>query len=376
LDLTSAFSVFGAGGLKRDISAISEITEFNGSKIFKKNRIKEKKVLNPEVAFLISHILADNNARMEEFGASSYLNIPGRTVAVKTGTSDDKRDNWAVGYTKDVTVGVWAGNNDNSPMNAKIASGATGASSIFYRIMTRILNPSFSKKITIKDGLMEIPSKVKAVTIDSYLGGLPKDGASTRSEYFIEGTEPKDVAQFYKKLRISKSNGKLANDVEIKSGNYEEKDFIQFTEDDPVSVDGKNRWQEAIDAWAKEQKDDKYHPPTEISDNSAESVIVSIKEPSNETTVSSNDVNIKVKIISMVALKNVKVFINNSEIKNFNEDKKEVNESIHLDDGVYELKVVAVNEKDKTGDSSIKFGVNKPWNEASPTVTPITTQTP
>ena len=58
---------------------------------------------------------------IEEFGPNSYLNVPGKTVAVKTGTTDDKRDNWAVGYTKSITVGVWVGNNDNSKMNPKIA---------------------------------------------------------------------------------------------------------------------------------------------------------------------------------------------------------------------------------------------------------------
>ena len=71
---------------------------------------------------------------------------------------------------------------------------------------------------------MDKPSKVKALTIDSYFGGLPKDSNPARSEYFIEGTEPKDISSFYKKLKISKSNGKIANDIEIKSGNFEEKD--------------------------------------------------------------------------------------------------------------------------------------------------------
>jgi membrane peptidoglycan carboxypeptidase len=363
LNLTSAYSTLATGGVKHEVSSFSDISDFKGKNIYKKVRTQEKKVFTPEVSFLLSHILSDNIARIDEFGPNSYLNIPGKTVAVKTGTTDDKRDNWAIGYTKSITVGVWVGNNDNSPMNPKIASGATGASPIWYRIMRELL-----KKYD--DGIMEKPAKVKALTIDSFLGGLPKDGNSTRSEYFVEGTEPKDISPWYKKLKISKSNGKLANEVEIKSGNYEEKDFIVITESDPVSTDGKNRWQEAINLGPC--SDNKFKPPTETSNESSDSVIVSIKSPSNQATISSGNVNIKAKITSIDKLKSVKIKLNGEEIRSWNEDKKEIDETISItEDGVYELQVTAINEKDKNGESTIKFGVNKPWD--SPTLTPTPT---
>ena len=367
LKLTGAYATLATGGIKHELSSINDITDFKGKNIFKKGKAQEKKVFSPEVSFLISHILSDNNARIEEFGPNSYLNVPGKTVSVKTGTTDDKRDNWAVGYTKSITVGVWVGNNDNSKMNPKIASGATGASPIWYRIMREVL-----KKY--EDGIMDKPDKVKALTVDGFLGGLPKDGYPTRAEYYIDGTEPKDVSPYYKKIKISKSNGKLANEVEIKSGNYEEKDFIVITESDPVSTDGKNRWQEAINAWANSQGDSKFKPPTETSDASADSVIVSIKSPSNQTTVPSGNVNIKAKITSLDKLKNVKVKLNGEVKFDWNEDKKDIDETIPVPDGVYELQIIGTNEKDKQGESTIKFGVNKPWDETTPT--PTLTPTP
>jgi len=371
LNLTSAYSVLASGGLRRDVSSISDISDFRGKNIFKKVRTQEKRVFSSEVSFLLSHILSDNNARIEEFGPNSYLNVPGKTVSVKTGTTDDKRDNWTVGYTKSITVGVWVGNNDNSPMNPKIASGATGASPIWYRIMRELLSKKY------EDGIMDKPDKVKAITIDAFLGGLPKDGYPTRSEYFIEGMEPKDISPWYKKLKISKSNGKLANEVEVKSGNYEEKDFIVITESDPVSTDGKNRWQEAINAWAGQQGDNKYKPPTETSDASSDSVIISIKSPSNQTTVTSGNLNIKAKIVSLDKLKSVKINLNGEEIKSWNEDKKDIDETITLtEEKVYELQIIAVNEKDKQGDSTIKFGFNKPWDYEVPSATPTSTTEP
>ncbi len=359
LDLTSAYSVFARGGTQIDPKSIIEITDAKGKVLYKPRSSAEKRVFSPEASFIISHILSDNVAREMEFGPNSFLRIPGKTVAVKTGTTNDKRDNWTLGYTNDITVGVWVGNNDNTPMNPQIASGITGASPIWYSITTQLL-----KKY--KDGIMDKPAKVKALIIDAYLGGLPKDGYPTRSEYFIEGTEPKDVSSFYKKVKISKANGKLANDVEIKNGNFDEKDRICITENDPISTDGKNRWQEAINAWANSQADEKYHCPTETSDASADSVVVSIKSPTNESQVNTNDINVEVKITSLDAIKNVKIYANGIEKKNLDGDKKDFTETIHLDDGTYEIKVVAQNDKDKQGDSTVHIGVNKPWATPTP----------
>ena len=370
LDLSNAFAVFARGGVRKEPVAILEIKDHNGKIIFKARPSAETKVLSREIAFIISHILSDNNARSDAFGLNSYLNIPGKTVAVKTGTTNDKKDNWAVGFTKGITVGVWVGNNDNTVMDPRVTSGSTGASPIWYTLMGQLL-----KKYS--DGIIDKPDKVKALQIDPLFGGLPKDGSKTRSEYFIEGTEPKDISSFYKKAKISKSNGKLANDIEIKTGNYEEKDCYVVNESDPISQDGKNRWQEGIDNWRKDQGDDKWKCPTEISDNKSEDVVVSIKNISDHPTITEKTFTVRIKTVSMSNLKNVKIFLNNNEIKNYNEDKKDFEETISVsNDGVYELKVRSTNEKDKSGESSIKFGVNKAWDYVEPTSAPVATATP
>ena len=370
LDLSNAFAVFARGGVRKEPVAILEIKDHNGKIIFKARPSAETKVLSREIAFIISHILSDNNARSDAFGLNSYLNIPGKTVAVKTGTTNDKKDNWAVGFTKGITAGVWVGNNDNTVMDPRVTSGSTGASPIWYTLMGQLL-----KKYS--DGIIDKPDKVKALQIDPLFGGLPKDGSKTRSEYFIEGTEPKDISSFYKKAKISKSNGKLANDIEIKTGNYEEKDCYVVNESDPISQDGKNRWQEGIDNWRKEQGDDKWKCPTEISDNKSEDVVVSIKNISDHSTITEKTFTVRIKTVSMSNLKDVKIFLNNNEIKNYNEDKKDFEETISVsNDGVYELKVRSTNEKDKSGESSIKFGVNKTWDYVEPTSAPAATVTP
>lgn len=239
LDEITAYGVFANKGVRQDPITILKVTDKDGKVLFEKKKREGKQVLSEETAFIISHILLDNNARSAAFGSSSLLNIPGKTVSVKTGTTDEKRDNWTIGYTPSYVVGVWVGNNDNTPMNPAIASGITGASPIWNKIM----------KLVLKDKSDEQPAKpdkVVALEIDSFGGGLPHAGQPTRSEYFIKGTEPTAESPIYK--------------------NKDGKDYIVLKEEDPVSADGKNRWQEGILAWIEQtyKDDEKYHPPSEL----------------------------------------------------------------------------------------------------------------
>ena len=260
LEEATAYSAFANGGYKVDPTAVLKVTDRSGKVLYQKQDVSRSRVLPAEVAFIISHILLDNNARLLTFGPNSYLNIPGKTVAVKTGTTDDKRDNWAIGWTPSILVASWVGNNDNSPMGS-IASGVTGATPIWRRIIMEALkdkpNEDFQK-----------PDNVTAMTIDALGGGLPYNGQPTRSEYFIKGTEPQGPSPIYETLKVSKSDSnKLASQSEIDNGQYDTRNFIVFKENDPVSTDGVNRWQQGIDDWVNQNhpNDPLYHPPTDTS---------------------------------------------------------------------------------------------------------------
>ncbi len=241
MDEMTAYGVFANKGVKMEPVTILEVKDNNGKVLYKAKKKEGQKVLSEEIAFLISHILLDNNARSDAFGPNSLLNIPGKTVSVKTGTTDEKRDNWTIGYTPSYVVGVWVGNNDNSPMNPAIASGITGASPIWHKIMAAVLKDK-------KNEQPEMPKNVVAVQVDTVGGGMPTDGKPTRSEYFVKGTEPTSQSQIYKKK--------------------DDKVYFYIRESDPVSTDGKNLWQEGIDKWIEQfHKDDPlYHPPGEVVD--------------------------------------------------------------------------------------------------------------
>src|SRR5258708_36518683 len=143
LDLTSAYGVFADGGIRVAPHAISAITNTQGKAIYQVNSTGRRGI-SSQVSFLMTNVLSDNQARTFEFGACSnlylysntqaqcYAGHPGTVYpsAVKTGTSQNFADNWTIGYTTDYVMGVWAGNNDNAPMNKVI--GVTGAGPIFH----------------------------------------------------------------------------------------------------------------------------------------------------------------------------------------------------------------------------------------------------
>ena len=132
IDMTSAYSVFANGGKRMPPVAILKITNFAGDVIYEYKPAEGEQVIRPEHAYLISSILSDNEARSFTFGRHSALNLS-FPVAAKTGTTNDIRDNWTMGYTPDLVTGVWVGNADYTPMVN--SSGLSGAAPIWSQFM-------------------------------------------------------------------------------------------------------------------------------------------------------------------------------------------------------------------------------------------------
>lgn len=133
MELTSAFGTFANEGRMMPTSAITKIVDNTGSVIYEFEPPSGSQVVRTEHAYLISDIMADKNARIPMFGTNPVINLP-FTAAVKTGTTNDFRDNWTVGYTPDLVVGVWVGNADYTPMVN--TTGLTGAGPIWAQFMT------------------------------------------------------------------------------------------------------------------------------------------------------------------------------------------------------------------------------------------------
>lgn len=155
LDLSKVYSTVANSGKRPDLMPILLVKDYKG-RVLEKSSPKNQEVLDPRVAFLLTDILKDNNARAPEFGYYSFLVIRDHPeVAVKTGTSNDLRDNWTVGYNQNFLVLTWVGNNDNSEMS-RIASGVTGASPVWNKIMSAVLSDQPSIDWKVPDGVVKV----------------------------------------------------------------------------------------------------------------------------------------------------------------------------------------------------------------------------
>lgn len=170
VDMTTVFATLANQGVRVDLNPILKVTDPKGLVLEELGEPQGKRVLDAGNAFILADILTDNSARVMEFGANSALVIPGRTVSVKTGTSDWKKDNWTFGFTKDYVVATWVGNNDGMPMNQYLASGITGAAPMWHKLMVTVLGDSPDVRPTPPDNVIQ----------KSCYG---------RMEYFVRGTE-------------------------------------------------------------------------------------------------------------------------------------------------------------------------------------------
>lgn len=142
VDHTAAFAVFANGGVKHEKRALLRITNGSGKEIYTTPEVEDERIIDEQYVAMLSHTLSSNKYRAPVFGENSALRFDDRPVAVKTGTTNDNRDGWTMGYTPDIAVGVWTGNNDNSSMSAK-GDGSYVAAPIFRDfILQAYPNPS------------------------------------------------------------------------------------------------------------------------------------------------------------------------------------------------------------------------------------------
>ncbi len=179
LDMAGVYSVFANGGQKVEPTTILEIRDKDQNVVYSLNP-KLTPVLNPGVAYQISSILSDNNARQEEFGNALTISRP---AAVKTGTSENYRDSLTVGYTPGLTVAVWVGNNSGQTMDQ--VAGSLGAAPIWKAMVEKYLAGKPVEQF-------QKPDDIRAVPVCKNLGlKLREASASTGyTEYFLPGTEP------------------------------------------------------------------------------------------------------------------------------------------------------------------------------------------
>ena len=287
LDMVTAFSIFANGGYKMDSVAILKIEDRNENILEEYQEPQNRTlILDPQVAYLVNHVLSDADARPEGWWRQR-LSIPGQVNGAKTGTSNKERgeiniplDTWTIGYTRRIAGGVWAGNNDGTPLSFK-ASGLDTAGGIWHDFMVEA-----TKDHPRED--FERPEGIKWVKISEKTGKLPSEHTPEsviKTGVFASFSVPREYDTSYRLVKIDKASGKLATEFTPEAA-VEERAFFEHHSIIPDNLN----WESAVRQWAEENDEDEI-PPTEYDDVHTPETMktkpeITIISPKNLATVS------------------------------------------------------------------------------------------
>ncbi|MEK7564542.1 MAG: transglycosylase domain-containing protein [Patescibacteria group bacterium] len=307
LDITSAFGVFANSGIRNPSTGILKIERLNGE-ILEEFKQNEKEVLPKNTALILSDIMSDEKARIPTFGARSPLYIPGVDVAVKTGTTNNNKDAWTIGYTPSIAVGVWAGNNDNKAMKK---GGVALAGPIWNKFMNEALKVMPSENFE-EPNLYYDPQEVKPILRGFWQGN---------ENFFIDKISGKLATEFTPPETIQE---KVVTNVHSILYWVDRNNITGPAPKNPTSNAQFNNWEIPIQNWWA--KNSSRYPQTSWSEkpnaiddihteNTENNKIIHVVEP-NEDTVYQKDqkINLKIQKTGNFPLVKMDIFINNTYI--------------------------------------------------------------
>ena len=374
LEMTSAYAIYANKGQKLPPVAILKVTDSQGNVLYKHETQQPEQVIDPGYAFLISDILSDNVARTPAFTATSVLNLPFQ-AAVKTGTTNEYRDNWTIGYTPDLVVGVWVGNADNTAMVD--TSGLTGAGPIWSEFMKAAIT-DYSKVFTP-------PGNVTEKVICKLSGTEPSQWCDDQTtEYFLVDQPPlgkeddlyvKQYIDAWTWLEASEECGGQV--VEKYVLNISDKWAVKWIEENSQGT-----------AWAEAQG---FEKPILLAPERACTIndprpSLKFESPSNGETITADEIKFKVKVDVPTYFEyyQLQYDLPNDDkgwITLLESDKQqseaanvytwEIDESVN---GTITVRLKVIGKNKRTQEEWISFIVAVPTQTATPTAT--TTQTP
>lgn len=205
LELTGAYATFANGGLRMAPTPILWVEDRRGNVLLDNRERGGEQVVKPEIAYLLTHILSDTQARCLLFRCPSILELPDRPVAAKTGSTNDNRDAWTVGYTPDIAAGVWVGNNDNSQMANVV--GSSGAGPIWRAFMERAHE-------SIPPHAFPRPAGIVEQEICTFSGAQPSPYCPERGRevFSVDNPPPEADQAWVQAVEIDANSGLLANE--------------------------------------------------------------------------------------------------------------------------------------------------------------------
>src|SRR3989339_434971 len=349
LEHTNAYATFANEGVYHDTVPILRVEDNDGTVLEEWRAREGKKVMDANAARTLSHVLSDNAARAPVFGASSYLQLGERPVAAKTGTTNDYIDGWLMGYTPSLAVGVWVGNNDNTPMNR--AGGSIGAGPIWSGFMTRVLQGKaieyFTSPVIEATGKAVLDGSIGSTTVV-----IDRASGKLATEYTPDSyREERTYAQYHSILHYV--------DREDPTGSVPE-----HPEDDEMYAS----WEAGITAWLQKKQEEtgtpilNEEPPTEEDDLHVPKNFPSVRitNPDNNHDLDTRSFTISVSADAPRGVSRAEFYIDGQYLGSDSNSPWSLATTIpsSISRGVHTLKVVAYDDIDNSGSDTVTIQLN------------------
>lgn len=345
LEMAGAFAAFGNEGKYNPTAAILKVENNKGQVLEEFKQPKNAQRIDAQIAYEITHILSDNDARQMVFGFTGAFNVPGQKTFVKTGTTQEFRDGWAIGGSRYITAAVWAGNTNNKPMK-KGADGSVVALPIWNKFMT-----VYHKTKQAED--FPIPTGIQTVTVDKLSNKLPTEvSPELVSDIFASWQVPADKDDVHVKVKVNKLTGKLATEF-TPADLVEERLFTAIRSEMP----GNPNWEGPVQAWAAENgltnappkdKDDQY-------DNANKKPVIVITKPSADEKIN-GDLVIETSASAFYGIKEVQFYFNKVQIGSVAAAPYSYRyAAANLASGIHLAKTVVVDTNGGTASTEVQF---------------------
>ena len=359
LEHVNAYAAFANEGKQFEPVSILKIEDASGETLEEWKQKEGKKVLDENIARMITHVLSDNNARAPVFGLNSPLQLGDRPVAAKTGTTNNNRDAWLLGYTPSLVAGVWAGNNNNSEMT-KSAGGFSASGPIWNAFMKRALEKSnietFTPPVIKATGKPILDGKLAASTviIDKISGKLATEFTPTSQK------EERTFAEFHSLLHyVDRSNP------------------IGDPPKDPSSDPYYEQWEIGIKNWITKQEQEtgkkitQSAPPTEFDDIHVPENFPSIKILSpQDNQLIGRQINIEATTSALRKISRVEFYTDGAYLGSDETSPYKFNSTLPntIGRGTHSLKSVVFDDVDNQGSNSVSIQVSEDASEDSLTL--------
>lgn len=342
LEHTNAYSAFARDGEISPITGILKVEDKDG-RVIEEFSSSSKKVLDSQVARMINSILSDNTARAFVFGLNNPLTLGGRPVAAKTGTTNDYRDAWTIGYTPSLVTGVWVGNNNNQEMKA--AGGSIGAAPIWQEYMKRVLG--------------DTPVEEFKAPNDYKTGKSVLDGVITEETILVDISTGQPASENTPPELVGEVKRTAHHNI-LHYVNPEDPRGAQ--PENPATDPQYELWEKAVRSWA-EKNSTSTKPILINNDNSTGAPTIIISLPFKNQTITTPQLEVLVEGSGPQGISQIEYYLNNNLWETRLGEPQLFTKNInHLSNGYHALKARACDNSNLCSENTIYFNLLIPNN--------------